>query len=228
MAFQPSGVASLDNFFSSYQALTYLTIFDYPIIMVIWNFLLLLAPILLCWALFAYWKKNKLKKFHQKIFAIFVGLIWLLFIPNAAYIITDVRHIVTICPSNIYNWVCPAKTWGIFFFFTYGLLGWLAFVFLMRQMRDVLRKINQELVPVMLVFVIPLTSIGIMLGLIDRWNSWELFLDPMRLWRNVLMYFTHLDYFMNWLIFSVFLYILYWIGDYCLMDFAKIRKKLKK
>jgi uncharacterized membrane protein len=228
MIIQPSGVASLDSFFSSYKWLTAIAIFDYPVIMFVWNLLLLLAPMLLAWYLLKYWQRNKLKSFFQKIIAILIGLLWLLFIPNAAYVITDVRHIMTVCPNNIYNWVCPAKAWGIFFFFLYALLGWLGFVYLMRQMRDLLRKLNQELVPVFFVFVIPLTAVGIMLGLVDRWNSWELFLDPVGLWQNILKYFTQLDYFVNWLLFSVFLYILYWIGDYCLLDFSKIRKKLKK
>ncbi|MFH0840696.1 MAG: DUF1361 domain-containing protein [bacterium] len=226
--FQPNGVASLDIFFANYQALTHLTIFDYPIIMVIWNLLLLVVPFFLVWVLMKYWKKNRLKKFHQQVIALFLGLLWLLFIPNAAYVITDARHIITVCSDDIYHWACPAKAWAILFFFTYALVGWLAFVYLMRQMRDFLKKVNQELVPILPVFVIPLISIGIMLGLINRWNSWEFFLDPVGLVKNIIFYFTHLSYFVNWLIFSVFLYILYWIGDCFLQDFAKIRKKSKK
>lgn len=225
---EPSGVASLDNFFANYQTLTHLTIFDYPMIMVIWNLLLLVVPFFLIWVLKKYWKKNKLKKPHQQTVALGLSLLWLLFLPNAAYLITDIRHIITICSGDVFRWSCPTKSWAIFFFFTYALIGWLAFVYLMREMRDWLQKVNKELVPILPVFVIPLTALGIMLGLIDRWNSWEFFLNPAGLWQNIIFYFTHLDYFLNWLIFSVFLYILYWIGDYFLQDFAKVKKKYQK
>ena len=224
----PHGVASLANFFINYRFFATLTIFDYPIAMVLWNLFLLLIPFFLVLFLTKYYKKNKLKKIYQQVIALFFGLLWLRFIPNTAYIITDIRHIMSVCPQDVYRWTCPGKLWSIPFFFTYALIGWLAFVYLLQQMRNFLKKVNQELTPILFVFVIPLISLGILLGLVDRWNSWEFFLDPVGLWKNIIFYFTHLDYFVNWLIFSLFLYILYWIGDYFLQDFAKIMKKKKK
>lgn len=219
---------SLGHFLDKNEVLTELSINGYPILVIFWNLFLIIIPWLLCGSLARYRRKTKFKKPIHKLIAIFLGLLWLLFIPNAAYIITDVRHILDICPANSPHNVCLPNAWMMMFYFTYAVLGWVAFVYLIRQMNDLVAKIWHKQAAIWFrVVIMPITALGLLLGLINRWNSWELFTTPISLFKTLLLYITDLNYFMNWLLFSVFLYILYWMGNLIFKQFKKINKPFK-
>ncbi|MFH1413069.1 MAG: DUF1361 domain-containing protein [bacterium] len=217
---------SLDYFFQQDNSwISQLTVNGYPLAALIWNLFLFLIPWLLCNSLFKYWKKTKFKKWHNKIIAIAIAFVWLLFLPNTAYVITEIRHIAGACPIASFHNVCLDSAWMIIFLFTYGILGWIAFVYLIKQMHSLIAKIwNNRIAFIYLIIIIPITALGVLLGLLDRWNSWELLTTPLPLFKTLLLYITDPVYFLNWLIFSGFLYILYWIGQAVFKDIKKISK----
>ncbi len=205
---------NVDNFLNGDWWIYKLTINDYKVVVICWNLLLLFVPYFLCNLIIKYWHQNKFKKFYQKILALGLGFIWLLFIPNTAYIITDIRHLLNYCPLDSPHKVCPENVWMIIFFFFYASFGWVAYVYLVNQMKEFLAKAWGRKISLLYTWlVIPFISLGVLLGLINRWNSWEFFIYPINLFKNVSVYFTSLDYFINWLIFTIFLYILYWGGN---------------
>ena len=100
----------------------------------------------------------------------FAGL-WLLFLPNAPYILTDFKHLV---PSpNVPIWVdvvvIAAPAW------TGMLLGFLS-IYLVQS---VVRELAGPLVAWGAAFgALALSGFGIYLGRVLRWNSWDVLTDP--------------------------------------------------
>ena len=198
----------------NYSWFSYLNINGYPLIVVVWNILLLAIPFFIVLYLGKYYKSNKLNKPHQKLFAVILGLVWLFFIPNAPYIINDVRHIVSDCLNNDYYRVCAESAWMILFFFTYACVGWVSFVYLLNQMKNfIIVVFSKRLARIFIILIIPVISWGVLLGLINRWNSWEFFIYPIQFIKQALFYFMDFTYFYNWFLYTVFLYILYFVGN---------------
>lgn len=183
---------------------------DYYVETIFWNIFLAVIPVLLILYLAELYKKNKFKKLKQKIYAYFLFFIWLIFLPNAAYIITDVRHISGYCPVNHYLKVCPQNAWMIIFFFMYALIGWLINAYLLLKIESLIAKIySKKISKIFIYLLIPILSLGLMLGLVDRWNSWEIFVHPFMILKSVWRYFSSWLYFKNWLAFCIGLYVSY-------------------
>ncbi len=205
---------NFDNFFQKDFWPDFFFVNTYSLPVVLWNLLLLFIPFWLCRGLIRYWQSTQLKKTRQKAAAFIIGFIWLLFIPNAAYIITDVRHLAGYCAVNSPAHVCPESVWMIIFFFTYAVIGWIALVVLLNQMRDFIKQAaGRRPALVFIIGVIPLVAAGVLLGLINRWNSWEIFLYPAAIVKSALIYVTDPVYFMNWLAFTAGFYVLYFLGN---------------
>ncbi len=181
---------------------------------VLWNLFLLLIPFFLCRYLIKFWQATKFRVIHYKLLAFLLGVLWLLFIPNSAYIMTEVRHLLDFCPVNSIK-VCIDNAWMIMFFFTYALSGWIFYVYLLNQMKFLVNMIWPQLgTKIYIIAIVPFISMGVMLGLINRWNSWEVFTAPYHLINDLIRYFTDLTYFINWTAFTLFLYLLYFFGNY--------------
>lgn len=192
---------------------------NYEIIGIAWNIFLLLVPYYICRHLKNNWDKNNFKLYKDKFLAGFYGLAWLLFIPNTAYVIADLRHVVNPCMLENYYHVCPEKSWIIFFFFAYSAIGWISMVYLIRQMKKLIINIfNKQIGNFYIWLIFPLLSLGLLLGLVQRWNSWEFFIRPCSIFRDALVYIIDGTYLFNWLLITAILYILYFLGDYLFID----------
>lgn len=187
---------------------------DYYLVMIIWNIFLLAVPFILLLTLRKYWENNGLIKKEQKIVAIFISFLWFLFLPNAAYIITDVRHLINYCPLDSFCKVCPEGAWMIIFFFVYSIIGWVAMVYSINQAKNLLELLNFKKISFLFPwFIIPYVSLGVLVGLINRWNSWDLFLSPMLVVKSAIRYFFDPIYLIDFLVFTLGFYILYWAGN---------------
>jgi uncharacterized membrane protein len=186
---------------------------DYPFIMVFWNILLAMAPFAFFLALSRCWRKTKFKKFRQKIFAVILFFFWLIFLPNAAYLITDIRHLLDFCPAGSYVNICVDNAWEIMFFFVYGALGWVFFTIYLSKMRRFLADIfDSRVSKIIILAIVPVMSLGVLLGLMERFNSWDVFVHPLAIFQNLLMYITNWEYFSDWAVFAAGYYILYFFG----------------
>lgn len=204
----------LTDFFNNPAWPDYFFIHGYPLLVIAWNLLLLLVPFYLVLYLKKFWQKKDSSQIKLCLITAGLGFLWLLFIPNAAYIITDVRHLLNYCPVDSPERVCPQSAWLIMFFFIYASIGWAAFVFLLGQMKEFIAQIKSKRAGQYFIWlVIPLISLGVLLGLIDRFHSWEFILFPGQILKSGLRYFIDIIYFRDWAVFTIGLYVLYWGGE---------------
>ena len=217
---------SIDQFFEYSPFLSAMMVNGYPVLSLIWNVLLLAVPFWAMARLESHYKKTKLKTAEAKAGAVLWFLLWLAFIPNTAYIITDVRHLaVPGCQMSSYYRVCEQQAWAIILFFSYAWVGWASFVFLTRRMRIFLAKLyGQRAGLYFILILIPLLALGVLLGLLDRWNSWQLLTAPLAVIQSAFSYLYDWIRLKNWLIFTFFLYLLYWAGDKLFVKKVKIGK----
>jgi uncharacterized membrane protein len=100
-----------------------------------------------------------------------VGMLWLLFFPNAPYIVTDLKYVggsggVPVLYDVL---LLSAAAWT-------GLLLGLTSLFLVHAVaRRLLGAVNAW---ALVVGVLALSSFGIYLGRVQRWNSWDVFVRP--------------------------------------------------
>ena len=100
-----------------------------------------------------------------------VGVLWLLFLPNAPYLVTDLKYVghgdgLLVLYDLL---LLTAAAWA-------GLLLGLASLFLMHAVaRRVVGAVNAW---ALVVGALALSSFGIYLGRVLRWNSWDVFVRP--------------------------------------------------
>jgi uncharacterized membrane protein len=131
-----------------------------------WNLLLAWIPFVL--ALVVY-ERSRAGVAMAPLLAL--ALLWLLFLPNAPYIITDLKHVgVGGGVPVLYDvLLLSAAAWT-------GLLLGLTSLFLMHAVaRRVIGAVNAW---AFVVAVLALSSFGIYLGRVQRWNSWDVFVRP--------------------------------------------------
>jgi len=193
---------------------TTLNIFDlhingYPVFVFIWNIALAVLAILL-----AYWVANlwRSKKHWSKKLGAF--LIWLVIFPNAAYLMTDARHVIGYCPLDSYGKVCLPNAWMTLFFFAYAALGWPALVFSLKPLKQVVVKYYGKTKGLIFTLIMCfLASLGILLGLLNRFNSWQLIIKPILIIKAALVYFYDPSAALNLLIIFLVLLFLYALGE---------------
>ena len=107
-----------------------------------------------------------------------VGLLWLLFLPNAPYIVTDLKHVGSGdgVPALYDVLLLSAAAWT-------GLLLGLTSLFLMHAVAR--RAVGGVNAWALLVAALALSSFGIYLGRVLRWNSWDVFVRPGPLWSAI-------------------------------------------
>lgn len=152
------------------------------------------------------------------------GILWLLFLPNTIYIFTDLQHVI-----EQWNKVSPLE--GIILVCQYLLLeliGLVTFILGFHPFERIVRyfpKLKRNKVKVIVAFNF-LIAFGMVLGRVERINSWEVFTDPFAVLRSslhVLMSFELLGLTVLFGLVCNFIYFL--CRDYI---FHKMRKTVKK
>lgn len=109
---------------------------------------------------------------------------WLLFFPNAPYLLTDLMHLRV--NSNRLLWfdviALPSLAWT-------GLALGFASLFLMQRL--VAERVGRAWSWLFAAVAIGAGAFGIYLGRFRRWNSWDVLLEPVGLARDVLSVLTH-------------------------------------
>ncbi|GAB4033985.1 DUF1361 domain-containing protein [Spirosoma jeollabukense] len=98
-------------------------------------------------------------------------LVWLAFLPNAPYIITDLYHIKNIEPSLLWF-----DTMAIFLYALTGLLTGLYSALIAHRMLRPL--VGDWRTWVLMLSSQILSGFGIYLGRVGRWNSWDVLTNP--------------------------------------------------
>ncbi len=106
-------------------------------------------------------------------------LVWLIFFPNAPYLLTDFQHLAETY-SNSPLWFDVILL--IWFAWT-GLLLGISSLYLMQDI--VTRTFNPTIGWVFAIVATLLSSVGVFMGRFLRWNSWDILQDPLPIARDI-------------------------------------------
>ena len=143
----------------------------------------------LVWNLFLAWIPYliaiSLEKLPQRWWVILPALgAWLVFLPNAPYIVTDLLHV---------NYRPPVPLWFdvmlIFSFAWTGLL--LCFLSILEVQRFLEKRLSKKVVIPIIWAVIGLCAFGVYVGRYQRWNSWDLLTHPYQLFMEMAAVLYH-------------------------------------
>jgi len=143
---------------------------------------------------------------------ILFGVLWMLFFPNALYLITDLIHIQNypffLDYPDLYN--LALDNWFVFLFLVIGALyGAKLGIVSLKQLLDALDRYLHNFHGLILSFVFILSSFGIFIGRFLRLNSWNFF----DLITQIGMVFSHggflfgfvgLFFLIHWVVYFVF------------------------
>nr|AGW45566.1 hypothetical protein [uncultured bacterium Lac161] len=136
----------------------------------VWNLFLAWVPLML--ALHLEERHRLGEKRDGKFWA--AALAWLLFFPNAPYIFTDITHLKR---ATIGGWWTDLTI--ILLFAIIGLV--LAFISLHRMQTLVSRQRGRLAGWIFVLAVALLSGFGVYLGRFERWNSWDVLVNPIGL-----------------------------------------------
>lgn len=153
---------------------------QYKYIFLVWNLFLAWVPLLISLFLDHCLKAGS----RNKVYFGFGLLIWLLFLPNAPYIITDLKHLKG--NTQVPIWYDSIL---VFSFALAGLLAGLFSLYLSHRIID--RLFNTFIGWISIILSAGLTGFGVYLGRFERWNSWDLFTNPVRLLTDSLQQTTN-------------------------------------
>ena len=134
-----------------------------------WNLILAWAPLVP--AILFYNKHPGGLKRNLSILVFFCC--WLLFFPNSPYIITDLFHFRT--RPGIPAWFDLVLLMS--FLWNALMVGYVSLMFVHQKIFILVRR--KILANLIVYFILFLTAYGVYLGRYERWNSWDVFLNPM-------------------------------------------------
>jgi uncharacterized membrane protein len=137
----------------------------------IWNLFLGFVPFLVAYLLLIF--QSKMKFF---IFLVFNG-VWLLFYPNAPYMMTDLIHVQAQSSTVIYDTLIIYSISTLSLFFGFYSLKWIVELWQERFSRRIAIWV--------LMISIVLSGLGNYLGRILRLNSWDLFTHPGKVFLDI-------------------------------------------
>ena len=138
----------------------------------VWNLFLAVIPFAISTYLVSLPKLNKL-------WLVLCFGVWLLFLPNAPYIITDLLHI-KISPTHLL-WL------DILVVMSFALNGLLLFYLSIIDMKSILQTfLSKKKVNYLITTILFLTGFGVYLGRFLRYNSWGILSNPKYLFVDII------------------------------------------
>ena len=141
----------------------------------IWNLFLAWIP---------YWISMTLNYLPKKWMVFPALLVWLVFLPNAPYLVTDLLHVGYHPPVPIWY-----DTILLFSFAWTGLL--LGFLSLLDVQRFLEENINKKIAGLLIWAAIMLCAFGVYLGRYQRWNTWDIITQPYHLFMDTMAVLLH-------------------------------------
>lgn len=162
-----------------------------------WNLFLAIIPLYI-----SYKARTTNKRSHRWL----LGVLWLLFFPNAIYMVTDLFHLSP--TQDIPLW------YDLLLLFSMALngiiLGMLSLNNIEQAISTMLKKKVMHITTFSLLF---LCGYGIYLGRYERWNSWDIVTQPHLLLSSIVQHvihpFNNLEVWAISFSFSIWMYLLY-------------------
>jgi uncharacterized membrane protein len=140
--------------------------------------------------------KNKLSSLTQ----VPIFTIWLLFLPNSLYVITDFTHFFHSGPNSI--WL------DILLLFSFAFTSLLFGIMSIHQMFEIAKqKYSTSIVNFLLLMTCLACGFGVYLGRVLRFNSWDIITSPLSILKRSVLSYTNTTAWMMTLGFGGFLYV---------------------
>lgn len=174
----------------------------------VYNLALALIPLLFSFIIVRLLRRHAWKNWR----VILVGILWLLFLPNSFYIVTDFIHVADGPRVDIVQDVVMLMQFSVL-----GLVAGFISVDMLQRRWGV--KYGAKSAMALVVVVLFLSSLAIYLGRELRWNSWDIVFHPWEVLRDALLLWVDPGSFPGafWMIGSYFgmlatLYLMWWYG----------------
>lgn len=166
-----------------------------------WNLFLAMIPLFI--SMYAK-TREPLKKY--KLYSLL--LLWLLFLPNAPYLVTDFIHL-RLSPTE---WI----GFDALMIAMFSITGIAFYLFSLNDIVEVLsRHFSRKTISVFTIILPFLVGFGIYLGRVLRWNSWDILHKPNYLFMDVFEIFTnpliHIEAWLFTISIGLFLKLAYWV-----------------
>lgn len=200
-------------------------LYSRPPIWVMWNLFLALIPVGLGYAIYGLiWITPVAKRPRILPLIGIVTLAWLAFLPNSCYLLTEWRHYLSqITHSPTYQHVNSDHT-ALFklsasalFYLIYSGLGLLCFTLAIRPIERACRIVGWTFPALAYPFFL-VVSIGVYLGLILRFNSWEIVTNPIPVFQAAVRIPQNISLTVAIAVFAILLWFTYeaidlWVDD---------------
>lgn len=155
---------------------------SYRYLFLIWNLILAWIPFIMAWIAYVSTRLPRLLMFGL---VSGCAILWLLFFPNAPYILTDFQHL-SLTNNEAPVWYDVLML--IWFAWNGVLLGMISLYF----MQELVMRLAGNVTSWIFVTVVTgLSSLGVYVGRFLRWNSWDVIGNPLPLANDVLDRITH-------------------------------------
>jgi len=139
-------------------------------IFLLWNLFLAWLPLLFAWL--------AVRRQERPFPALVMAFLWLLFFPNAPYLVTDLVHLRALDPVPLW--------YDLILLLDYALLGLFLCFASLRLMQGLVAGRLGEIAGWLFVLVaLTAGGLGVFIGRFLRWNSWDLFTRPLSLLNDV-------------------------------------------
>jgi uncharacterized membrane protein len=149
-----------------------------------WTFRFLVWNLFLAWIPYcsSLWAAHLHQRYPDRWwYLIAPGMLWLIFFPNAPYIVTDFQHLYHRIPIPLW--------YDIGLLTTFAWTGLYLAVFSLRSMQAIVRSFVGTVASWFFVLgVLGLTGLGVYVGRFLRWNSWDLLIRPREVLADVAMH----------------------------------------
>lgn len=159
-----------------------MTVIIYNLFWMTWNLILAAVSVVLSWYL---------TRKHKQSMRLFWGFLWLIFAPNTIYVLTDLYHLVeqwgmvggiekliVLCQYFIFISIGVVTFVMSLYFFEYSLTRYLP------------RKISEYMITPIIAVLNFVIAFGVMVGRVQRTNSWELFTNPTQAYHDIVQTLT--------------------------------------
>lgn len=140
----------------------------------VWNLFLAFIPYF-----FISYLKTKIFLQKSKIKTLLLLFLWLLFLPNSFYLLTDLIHLTQ--SSEHLFW------FDLVVFSSYALIGFTIGIVSLLDFERILKNYTSSLITQLVIPIICfLSGVGIYLGRVLRYNSWDILSNPIKLFQDIL------------------------------------------
>ncbi len=172
------------------------------------------------------WKHLPIMKRAGFIFGL---ALFIILFPNIPYMFSDSRHILDMCSGNTPYKTCPEAPWLILLFFSYGTIAIPFFVITIKKCSALLGNIFSPIFNTITPYIlIPMSALGVCLGLFERFNSWEIVYKPLHIIEMAFSYFLEKEKLLTLILFTLCLLGIYHFFGYFISTNTRFSSHQKK